>query len=68
MIKNNTTESSNHSISLKVNGFEIYSNSIFLNPYESKSLTYPIRAIEPGDWDIDVNNNLCKLVIVEDNL
>jgi hypothetical protein len=63
----NTATSDNFPISLKVNGFEIYSNTITLGPYESKSLTYPIRAIEPGDWDIDVNNVLCKLTIVEDN-
>ena len=67
IITNNTTESGNHSVSLKVNGFEIYSNHIVLNPFESKALSFPIRAIEPGYWDIDVNNVLCKLHIVEDN-
>jgi hypothetical protein len=66
IITSNTTTSDNFPVSLKVNGFEIYSNTITLGPYESRSLTYPIRAIEPGDWDISVNNNLCKLTIIED--
>ena len=57
----------NFPFSLKVNNFEIYSNKITLNPYESKSLSYPIRAIEPGEWDIYVNNTLCKLSIIDDN-
>ena len=66
IITSNTATSDSFPISLKVNGFEIYSNNIVLYSYESKSLTYPIRAIEPGDWDISVNNLLCKLTIVED--
>lgn len=67
-VTSNATVGDNYEITLKIDDLNIYSEYLFLFPGESKSVSFPLSAVQPGEWDIDVNGIKSKLSILEGNL
>jgi hypothetical protein len=62
-VTNYTDVSDYYTIVLKIGGFEMYSDHIYLSSMESKYITFPIKALHPGTWDIDINGVSTKMTI-----
>lgn len=54
-VTNNSDISDYYAFTLKIGGFEIYSDRIYLSMMGSKLLTFPVKAVQPGTWEIDIN-------------